>query len=164
MRGIEVRPVEGRRELEAFATLPWALYRNDPAWVPPLLWDLYHHLDQKKNPWFERAKAQLFVAWRNGKPVGRISAQIDEEHNRRFEEKTGFFGFFESENDPAVATALLDTASSWCRAKGIWSRRTGSRRRWTSMPGTSTPRSRRRNSAFRSATPLRRRRGSRFAK
>jgi len=119
MRGIEVRPVEGRRELEAFATLPWALYRNDPAWVPPLLPEVYHHLDQKKNPWFEKAQAQLFVAWRGSKPVGRISAQIDEEHNRRFEEKTGFFGFFECENEPAIATALLDTASSWCRAKGM---------------------------------------------
>jgi hypothetical protein len=116
---IEVRPVRDRRELKAFVELPWKLYRHDPAWVPPLKPEVYAHLDRNKNPFFEHARAEYFVAWRGREAIARISAQVDDEHNRRFNEKTGFFGFFECPDEPAVAAALLDTASSWLRAQGM---------------------------------------------
>jgi len=76
-------------------------------------------LSPKHNPFFQHADVCLFLARRNGDVVGRISAQIDHEHNRYHDERTGFFGFFESENDPAVASALLSAAEEWLRARGM---------------------------------------------
>ena len=116
---IEVRPVRGRRDMAAFINLPWRLYAHDPAWVPPLKPEVKAHLDRARNPFFEHAEAELFLAWRSGRVVGRISAQIDRSHNERFNEKTGFFGFFEAEDDVTVATALFDKAGAWLKARGM---------------------------------------------
>ena len=74
---VEIRPVASRRELSTFIKLPWRLYRNEPDWVAPLLMDLKERLDQQQNPFFEHAEAQYFLAWRDGRAVGRISAHID---------------------------------------------------------------------------------------
>ncbi len=74
---VEIRPVASRRDLNAFIKLPWRLYRNEPNWVAPLLSDLKEQLDPAKNPFFEHAEAQYFLAFRDGRAVGRVSAHID---------------------------------------------------------------------------------------
>lgn len=116
---VEVTPVQTRRDLEAFIALPWRLYRGDPNWVPPLRRLQNELFSLEHNPFYKHADVQLFLAHRGGQIVGRVSAQVDHEHNRYHHERTGFFGFFESENDPTIAQALLGTTESWLRERGM---------------------------------------------
>jgi GNAT superfamily N-acetyltransferase len=118
MPDVEIRPVAGRRELRTFIKLPWRLYRNEPNWVPPLLMDLRKRLDRKRNPFFAHAEAEYFLAWRDGRAVGRISAQVDRNFNEFQSNDWGLFGFFECEEDPEAAGALLDAAADWLRERG----------------------------------------------
>ena len=74
-------------------------------------------LDVSKNPFWKHAKRELFLARRDGRVVGRIAAIVDEEHNRVHEEKIGFFGFFESEEDREAAAALFRAAEAWVRGE-----------------------------------------------
>jgi hypothetical protein len=115
---IEVRPVRSRRELKTFIKLPWRIYGNDDPWVPPLIPERRRFLDRSRNPWFEHADAELFVAWRDDSPVGRISAQVDHAYNDFHGSRWGWFGFFECVEDRAAAAALLDTAAGWLRERG----------------------------------------------
>jgi GNAT superfamily N-acetyltransferase len=115
---VEVRPVAGKRDLRAFIRLPWRLYRNEPNWVPPLLMDVRKRLDRARNPFFEHAEAQYFLAWRDGRTVGRVSAQVDRNFNDFQGNEWGLFGFFECEDDSEAAMALLDAAADWLRARG----------------------------------------------
>jgi GNAT superfamily N-acetyltransferase len=115
---VEVRPVSSRRELRTFIRLPWRLYREEPNWVAPLLMELKKRLDQSKNPFFKHAQAQYFLAYRDGRPIGRISAHIDQTFNSFQENEWGLFGFFECEDDVEAARALLDAAADWLRARG----------------------------------------------
>ncbi len=116
---ITVKPVRSKKELKQFIRLPWQLYKDDAAWVPPLLSEEKKRLDKKNNPFFEHADAEYFLAQHQGKVVGRISAQVDHLHNETHQEKSGFFGFFECINDEAVSKALLNTAASWLRSRGM---------------------------------------------
>jgi GNAT superfamily N-acetyltransferase len=115
---IEIRPVSSRRELSTFIKLPWRLYRDEPNWVPPLLMDVKKRLDRKKNPFFEHAEAQYFLAYRDGQAIGRISAHIDQNFNEFQDNEWGLFGWFECEDDPEVARALLNAAETWLRERG----------------------------------------------
>src|SRR5205823_6711935 len=101
-----------------FIRLPWRIYRNEPNWVPPLLRDEHRRLDPGTNPFFEHADVALFLAWRDGEPVGRISAQVDRNFNRFQGNEWGLFGFFECEDDPEAAAALLEAAERWLRVQG----------------------------------------------
>ena len=98
--------MQGRRELNRFIKLPFRLHRGTP-WVPPLIYERRQFLNREKNPYFEHAEAEYFLAWRDGEPVGRITAQVD----RRWDEfqggSDGQFGFIEAEDDPEVFEALL---------------------------------------------------------
>ncbi len=114
-----ISPVDGKQDLEAFLRLPWRLYAGDRNWVPPLLRIQREQFSPRHNPFFQHADVRLFLARRDGQVVGRVSAQIDHEHNRYHQERTGFFGFFEAENDPALARALLTAAEEWLREKGM---------------------------------------------
>jgi ribosomal protein S18 acetylase RimI-like enzyme len=118
MPDVEIRPVAGRRELRTFIRLPWRLYRNEPNWVAPLLMDLRKRLDRSRNPFFEHAEAEYFLAWRDGRAVGRITAQIDRNLNEFQDNDWGLFGYFECEEDPEAAKALLDAAGAWLRERG----------------------------------------------
>src|SRR5438128_1003985 len=75
---VEIRAVNGRGELDAFIKLPWRLYRGAPNWVPPLISERRTHLSRRHNPFFEHAEAEYFLAWRDGEPVGRITAHVDQ--------------------------------------------------------------------------------------
>lgn len=115
---VEVHPVAGKRELNAFIKLPWRIYRNEPRWVPPLLLDRKRFLDRQRNPFFQHAEAEYFLAWRDGQPVGRITAHVDRRFNDFQHHEWGMFGFFECEDDPEAAHALLSAAEAWLRARG----------------------------------------------
>jgi GNAT superfamily N-acetyltransferase len=115
---LEVRPVATKRDLTAFIKLPWRLYRKEPNWVPPLLMDVKKRLDRKKNPFFRHAEAQYFLAYRDGHPVGRITAHVDRNFNSFQDNEWGLFGWFECEDDPEAARALLDAAEDWLRERG----------------------------------------------
>ena len=112
---VEIRHVTTRRDLNTFIRLPWAIYRNRPLWVPPLKFDVRHRLDRAKNPFFEHAEAEYFLAFRDGDPVGRITAHYDRNFNRFQHNEWGMFGWFEARDDPLVAGALLDAAEEWLR-------------------------------------------------
>jgi hypothetical protein len=104
--------------LKEFIRLPWSLYTDDPMWIPPLLIERRMHLTPK-NPYFEHAEFRSWIAYRNGKPVGRISAQIDRLHVDRYQDATGFFGMLEAEDDNTVFRDLLTTAENWLRGRGM---------------------------------------------
>jgi GNAT superfamily N-acetyltransferase len=114
---LEVRPVAGKRELNTFIKLPWRLYRNEPNWVPPLLFERKQFLDRQRNPFFEHAEAEFFIAWRGDQPIGRISAHVDRHFNEFQHHEWGMFGFFECEDDAEAAHALLAVAEQWLRAR-----------------------------------------------
>ena len=115
---VEIRPVESRRDLKRFVKLPMRLYRNEPRWVTPLIMERMQFLDQKKNPFFEHAEAQYFIASRDGRDVGRISAHIDRDLNDYHDNRWGLFGFFECEDDQEAAIALFDAAEAWLTERG----------------------------------------------
>jgi len=116
---IEVVPVRIERDLEQFIRLPWGLYKGDPNWVAPLISEERRRFDPRKNPFYEHAEVQLFLALRDGRPVGRLSAHIDYLHNEFHGERSGFFGFFEAPDDRGVAEALFEAAEGWLRARGM---------------------------------------------
>jgi GNAT superfamily N-acetyltransferase len=118
MPGLEIRPVHSKRDLTKFIKLPFRLYADEPNWVPPLISERRMHLDRSKNPFFEHADAEYFLAERDGRVVGRITAQVDFRYWEFHDVKWGFFGFFECEDDPEAAAALLDTAEGWLTAYG----------------------------------------------
>jgi hypothetical protein len=115
---VKIRQIDSKADRKKFVTMPWLVYRDDPRWVPPLIMDRLEAIDPKKNPFFEHAEAALFLAERDGVAVGRISAHINHLHNEYHNDKTGFFGWFESIDDPKVAGALLETAEGWLRERG----------------------------------------------
>ena len=115
---LEVRPVSSRRDLNTFIRLPWRLYQGCANWVPPLISERKRHLSRRRNPFFEHAEAEYFLAWRGSKPVGRITAHVDHRMNELRENRWGLFGFFESERDPKTAHALLTAAEGWLRERG----------------------------------------------
>jgi hypothetical protein len=114
----EVRPVRSRRDLTRFIRLPERIYRNEPRWIPPLRFERRRLLDRSRNPFFEHSEAEYFLAWRDGGPVGRISAHIDRNLNEFHGNRWGLFGFFECEDDPEAAGALLAAAEGWLRERG----------------------------------------------
>jgi len=116
---VEIATVQDAGALEAFLAYPEQLYRGDPAWVPPLRARERRRLDPTKNPFFRNAERELFVARRGGKVVGRIAAIDNKTHNEHRDDRTGFFGFFESEDDPDVARALVGAAEDWFRKRGF---------------------------------------------
>lgn len=102
-----------------FHHLPYAVYRDDTNWVPPLLLERRMHFDPKHNPFYQHAKVQVFLAYRGGEPVGRITAQIDTLHLEQHDDATGHFGFIEAIDDPAVFEALLAAAEGWLKQQGM---------------------------------------------
>jgi len=115
---IRIETVTGRRQLNDFIALPWSVYDRDPNWVPPLLFEQKQRLTAK-NPFFEHARWQAWLAYRGGRVVGRISAQIDRLFEQQHQEKIGYFGMLEAIDDATVFDTLLQTAESWLRQQGM---------------------------------------------
>lgn len=115
---LHIVPVAGRGMMQKFIKLPWALYAEDPCWVPPLLIERKQHLSSH-NPYFKHADFQAWLAFRGKRCVGRISAQVDQIHLQRYEDATGFFGFLEAEDNPETFHALLKEAEGWLHQRGM---------------------------------------------
>ncbi len=120
MSNIEIKTLEPTKSnIKKFIKFAWKIYKGDPNWVPPLLMDKMKILNQKKNPFFKTAELEMFMAYKDGEPVGRIAAIKNDTHNKVHNENIGFFGFFEAINDQEVANALLDKAKEWLQSKGL---------------------------------------------
>lgn len=108
-----------KKTLKDFLNVVDVIYANNPHYVRPLDFDVSDRLDKKKNPFFEHADGTAWVAYDDSKPVGRVTAQIDQEHLKRHKDDAGMFGFLDTTDDPEVARALLAEAEAWVKAKGM---------------------------------------------
>ena len=118
MSKITISEVTSRRERDAFIKVPWQIYFEDAAWVPPLIIERKAFLDRKRHPFYRHGDAALFLARRNQDIVGRIMASDDPNYNSLHGSNTGCFGLFECIDDRHVATALFEAAANWLRGKG----------------------------------------------
>jgi hypothetical protein len=113
-----VQEVKTKKDLKAFLHFPWRIYRGDPHWVPPLLKEYAFHFSPR-NPFLKHAQVVPYIAIKDGSIVGRIAGIIDRNYIDFHHEETGFFGFFESVNDPSVTYVLLDQVKGFLRSKGL---------------------------------------------
>jgi len=116
---VNIRPVITKFDLKQFLDVPFGIYGRGSQWVAPLYFERFEHLSPKKNPYFRHAEVQLFLAEIDGKPVGRISAQVCKLHLERYKDDTGQFGFLEAPDEPEVFKALFDVAKNWLRSRGM---------------------------------------------
>ena len=115
---VRVRRVGFGREATPFIDVLWRVYAGDPHWIPTLRRVQRERLDPGQTPFLRYGQAQLFLAERDGVPVGRISAQINPLHDEKWGESAGFFGHFDCMDDPVAAAALFEAAESWLRERG----------------------------------------------
>jgi GNAT superfamily N-acetyltransferase len=116
---VTVFPVRKAKDVKRFIKLLWLIYRGDPNWVPPIKMDRKQLMDVKRNPFYKHADVEFFLAYKNGKIVGRIAAIINRTHNEFHNEHIGHFGFFESINDPEVSAKLFEAVKLFFKARGI---------------------------------------------
>ena len=115
---IRIEPISGNRQVKKFIAVPSRIYARDPNWIPPLFFEQKQRLSAK-NPFFEHARWQAWIASRGDQIVGRISAQIDRLHQENHRDNTGYFGMLEAEDDPETFSSLLQTAEDWLREQGM---------------------------------------------
>lgn len=115
---IEVVTADSPAAVSQFINLPFEIYRNFPLWVPNLRSQDQELLDPERHPFWQTARRQLFLAFEDGRPVGRIVAIVDDKYNSYSSEKCGAFGFFECEDNQEAATALLDRSREWLASEG----------------------------------------------
>jgi hypothetical protein len=116
--GVQIRPAVTPAEMNRFVRLPLDLNRGDPAWSPPLLMERLEALSPRHNPFFQHAEAAFWLAVRDGRDVGRISAQIDRLAPNDPTAPAGFFGMVAAEDDPEALAALFGVAEAWLRSRG----------------------------------------------
>ena len=116
---LTIQPMSTPEERLAFIHFQWQVYRDDPYWVPPLISERVVFLDKERHPFYQHADVELFMARRDGKPVGTIAALVNHAHNEFHDEQVGFFGLFEVLKHQEAANALLETACAWVRDKGM---------------------------------------------
>lgn len=119
MHQIIIKKVETNIQRRNFATFPWEIYKNDPLWVPPLVPERMKQLNPSKGTFYSHGEAEFFLAYKDGKIAGTIMAAVDHSSNQSRRLNDGMFGFFECINDQDVADKLFETASSWCKARGL---------------------------------------------
>jgi len=116
---LRIVAVQGAAALDDFIAVPSGIFRSDPAWIQPLTLERRLHLSARSNPYFQHARWQAWTAWREGEPVGRISAQIDDLHLERYRDASGFFGMLDAEDSQETFGALLETAERWLSEQGM---------------------------------------------
>jgi len=119
MSEIKIVPVVSKSDLNIFIKLPWKIYKGIPNWVPPLIYERKKILNTKKNPFFQHAEMELFLAYKDGKPAGRIAAIKNDLHIQYQNDNAAFLGFFECIDDQQVANLLFDEAVKWAKSKGF---------------------------------------------
>jgi GNAT superfamily N-acetyltransferase len=119
MNDIKIYSVRSEKDRMRFIKLQWKIYKDDHYWVPPLIMDRKKILDTKKNPFYQHAEIEMFLAEEKGELVGRIAAIKNDLHNKTHNDKVGFFGFFECINNQDVANALFNAAKGWLKEKGL---------------------------------------------
>tara|TARA_B110000503_G_scaffold75368_1_gene116336 strand:- start:4102 stop:5250 length:1149 start_codon:yes stop_codon:yes gene_type:complete len=115
---ISVEVVTNASQMRQFLALPQQIYASDPAWIAPLGFMKREQMSPK-NHFFEHARWRAWVAYREGQPVGRITAQIDAMHLQQHGDDAGYFGMLEAEDDPAIFAALFGVAEDWLRSEGM---------------------------------------------
>jgi hypothetical protein len=118
LRIIKVDP-GARRDVKRFVDLPFRLYRDCAAWVPPLVDDVKLMLDRRKYPFYEHSDADFFMAERDGRIVGRIAVLDNRHYNEHWRSHTAFFYLFDSEDDEEAARALFAESEAWARGRGL---------------------------------------------
>ena len=118
MSSVYVKPVASRKDRREFLELPYRLHSSSAVWVPPLRIERRLFFNRRLNAFFKHGRAQEFVALRDDRVIGRITAQFDESFNRFHDNNWGMFGFLEFEDDPAVVPAMLEAAAAWLRYHG----------------------------------------------
>ena len=116
---IDIRPVQNASERKEFIRLANRLYEDDPHYVAPLEFEIGARLDAAKNPSLKSSPTQLWVAYRDGAPVGRIAALVNHAHQEIYHDDAGHFGFLEGEDDPELFRLLMETASDWLRQRDM---------------------------------------------
>ena len=116
---IKLLEVENGSDLISFIKVPFSIYKDDPNWVPPLISERKDFFNKEKNPFYRAAKTRLFLARKDGKYVGRIATCVNFNHNEHYQDKTGFFGFFDVIEDYEVAKVLLKVALITLKADGL---------------------------------------------
>jgi hypothetical protein len=119
MTETEIEVVNSWWRQREFLKLPAFIYRDDPHWAPMLRGVEKELLNYARNPYYDDAKIETFLARRSGRVIGRIAAIINHAHNRKYHQAMGFFGFFECENDRPAADALFEAARGWLRERGM---------------------------------------------
>lgn len=119
MSSLAVFPVRSGREKRQFLELPWQLYQGDTNWIPPLRKNIKELVGFASHPFHKHNQVQTFLAIRDGEPCGRIAAIINQAYIERYQDRRGFFGFFECVNDQQVANALFDSAKTWFAERDI---------------------------------------------
>jgi len=118
---VQVRPAVSWRDRRRFQRFAWSIYADDPHWVPPLLAQERQLLGWGHHPFFDHAQITTLLAERGGRVVGRLAVLVNDAHNRKYNDRLGFFGFFECVDDPAIAHALFDAGEAWLRQRGMTS-------------------------------------------
>jgi GNAT superfamily N-acetyltransferase len=119
MSEIKITKVETKKDRHTFLTVPWRIYKDDPLWVPPPIPLQMGAINPDSGAFFQRGEADFFIAWKDGKPVGRICAGEDPPANKDRGRKECVFGYFEYIEDYEVFEALLETAKDWAQARGL---------------------------------------------
>jgi GNAT superfamily N-acetyltransferase len=116
---ITIKEVNTKKALKQFIRFPFSLYKDNPNWVPPLISDEMKTLRKDRNPSFEFCEASYFLAYKEGKIVGRVAAIINRRANEIWNNKLGRFSWMEFIDDDAVSAALLAAAEAWCKERGM---------------------------------------------
>jgi GNAT superfamily N-acetyltransferase len=102
-----------------FIKFPYELHKDNKYWVPPLMFDVKNNLDKKRNPFYKHAEMEMWLAMKDGKLAGRIAAIVNHSHNKFYNDKVGFFGFFECVNDKNVSRMLFEQAAAYLKEHGM---------------------------------------------
>ncbi|MEI7485519.1 MAG: hypothetical protein WCK13_12480 [Ignavibacteriota bacterium] len=119
MSDLIIKAVDNDVDKMRFIKFPWEIYKGDDNWVPPIIYDVRKNLDTVKNPFYTHARIKLFLALDGKTIVGRIAAVVNDNHNKKYNDKVGFFGYFECINSKEVSVALFEAAGNWLKENGM---------------------------------------------